>query len=247
MVKRKIQSPQLGYNNNVTYEGKVYHVQTEDSGIEKPHVITHLFSEGVILATRKCSYDHLLEDPDIEEKVRKLMREQHKAMFIALRDGTYQDDRSETAAPAPSPAKPAGPDTAKLSPTRATSKLSAPQPRQASKTRSGTSRHAAVPDRKGPEAPPKPAAASVKDLSKTATGLQPAGSSSAEGRILPARPSRPPDILGKRPSPPPRVNRPKDIFAIQQPENEGFGEDLITERSLDEVIMEFLSDDLDES
>src|SRR5215813_11152412 len=32
---------QLGFNNNVQYQSATYHVQTEDSGIDRPHVITH--------------------------------------------------------------------------------------------------------------------------------------------------------------------------------------------------------------
>ncbi|HVY47581.1 MAG TPA: hypothetical protein VHB21_16945, partial [Minicystis sp.] len=37
---------QLGFNNDLKYKGKVFHVQTEDSGLDKPHVITHLFADG---------------------------------------------------------------------------------------------------------------------------------------------------------------------------------------------------------
>jgi hypothetical protein len=31
---------QLGFNNNVQYGGATYHVQTEDSGVDRPHIIT---------------------------------------------------------------------------------------------------------------------------------------------------------------------------------------------------------------
>src|SRR5439155_4569342 len=34
---------QLGFNNNVQWAGATYHVQTEDSGIDRPHIMTHLF------------------------------------------------------------------------------------------------------------------------------------------------------------------------------------------------------------
>ncbi|MEM9693586.1 MAG: hypothetical protein AAGA56_13650 [Myxococcota bacterium] len=82
--------PLLGYNNNIPYQGNVYHVQTEDSGTKRPHVFTHLFADGGrIIKTKKTSYAHLLEgDPeDLPDRVRALMKEQHKAMVIALRDG----------------------------------------------------------------------------------------------------------------------------------------------------------------
>ncbi len=39
-----------GFNHNIKHKGKVYHVQTEDSGVNNPHIITHLFVGGNILA-----------------------------------------------------------------------------------------------------------------------------------------------------------------------------------------------------
>ena len=39
-------SPLPGYNTNVRHKGKLYHIQTEDSGINHPHIITHLFADG---------------------------------------------------------------------------------------------------------------------------------------------------------------------------------------------------------
>ena len=39
-------APLLGYNTNVRHKGKLFHIQTEDSGIGHPHIITHLFADG---------------------------------------------------------------------------------------------------------------------------------------------------------------------------------------------------------
>lgn len=80
-------SPLLGYNTNLRRRGVLCHVQTEDSGIAHPHVITHVFTAGTIIGTRKRSYKEHLGVDDLETVVRKLMQEQHKAMCIALRDG----------------------------------------------------------------------------------------------------------------------------------------------------------------
>ena len=95
MAKDKPNSPLLGYNNNLRHAGKLFHIQTEDSGVEHPHVITHLFTEGTILATKKTSYSHMLEDDDLEAGVRKLMKDQHKAMAIELRDGVHDEIASK--------------------------------------------------------------------------------------------------------------------------------------------------------
>src|SRR5688572_5856887 len=85
----KAPSPLLGYNTNVRHKGVLCHVQTEDSGILHPHIITHLFTAGTIIATRKRSYREHVGAGDLETTVRKLMQEQHKAMCIALRDGEF--------------------------------------------------------------------------------------------------------------------------------------------------------------
>ena len=103
----KAPSPLLGFNNNVRHKGRVFHIQTEDSGIRHPHVITHLFADGGrILKTTKTSYAEHIGQERLAETVRAMMQEQHKAMFIALRDGQFDylfDER------APAPAAPRRP------------------------------------------------------------------------------------------------------------------------------------------
>lgn len=86
----KFQSPLLGYNNNVRHKNRVFHIQTEDSGVNHPHIITHLFMDGGrILKSVKKSYAEHVGAEGMSETVRGLMKEQHKAMFIALRDGQF--------------------------------------------------------------------------------------------------------------------------------------------------------------
>src|SRR5688500_20406901 len=83
-------SPLLGYNTNVRHKSKLYHIQTEDSGVNHPHIITHLFADGGrIVASKKTSYADFVAAEDLKSVVKKMMQEQHKAMFIALRDGAY--------------------------------------------------------------------------------------------------------------------------------------------------------------
>jgi hypothetical protein len=85
----KHHSPLLGYNNNVRHKGRVFHIQTEDSGVKHPHVITHIFMDGGrILKSTKTSYAEHVGSDGLADTVRKMMKDQHKAMFVALRDGT---------------------------------------------------------------------------------------------------------------------------------------------------------------
>lgn len=80
--------PLLGYNNNVRHRGQVFHIQTEDSGASSPRIMTHLFADGgrIVKSTRTDYAEHL-GHPDVTEIVKRLMKEQHKAMFVELRSG----------------------------------------------------------------------------------------------------------------------------------------------------------------
>jgi hypothetical protein len=86
-----MRSPLLGFNHNLKYRGRVYHIQTEDSGEANPHIFTHLFHNGIILSTRKTEYAHLLGQSDVEDQVRKLMQLQHKDMMKGLLAGQFDD------------------------------------------------------------------------------------------------------------------------------------------------------------
>jgi hypothetical protein len=88
-----------GFNHNIKHKGQVYHVQTEDSGVENPHIITHLFVGGNILASRKTSYVKFLASKDLEKVVRSLMEDQHKDMLRKLVGGSF--DRGAKGSPAP--------------------------------------------------------------------------------------------------------------------------------------------------
>jgi hypothetical protein len=83
--------PGVGYNHNVKYGSRVYHVQTEDSGLPHAHFITHLFVGGNIVASTKTSYADKVADPDLAKTVRQLMEAQHKHMLKRLVSGEFKD------------------------------------------------------------------------------------------------------------------------------------------------------------
>jgi hypothetical protein len=90
-----------GFNHNVQHQGRVFHVQTEDSGVENPHVITHLFVGGNILASKRSSYASHLGLPDLERHVRDLMESQHKEMLRAVVNGSFDGPKAPVAETAP--------------------------------------------------------------------------------------------------------------------------------------------------
>ncbi len=168
----------VGFNHNIKHKGKMYHIQTEDSGLENPHIITHLFVGGNILASKKTSYADIIGAENLAQVVRELMEEQHKEMLRNLINGVYDDLDSAYA--------------------------------------------------------------------QQAQSYQP-GQIHADGRRVEMRPGvampaealeLPPEVLAARTEPAPVLR------------NDGaetlFGEDLISEKSLDEVILSYLAEDLGE-
>jgi hypothetical protein len=179
MTRGEAKKMVVGFNHNIKHKGKMYHIQTEDSGLENPHIITHLFVGGNILASKKTSYADIAGAENLGQVVRELMEEQHKEMLRNLINGVYDDIDSAYA--------------------------------------------------------------------QQAAAYQP-GQIHADGRTvqlqagvtMPARGADPKQL-------PPEV-----IAALQEPapvlRNDGaetlFGEDLISEKSLDEVILSYLAEDL---
>ena len=83
----KFRSPITGYNHNVRHRGWVFHVQTEDSGVQNPHIFTHCFNGGVIVNTKKMVYDAIAD----AEVVKALMQAQHKSVLRELKKGNYDE------------------------------------------------------------------------------------------------------------------------------------------------------------
>jgi hypothetical protein len=75
----------VGYNHNIKYKGEIFHVQTEDSGINTPHIITLLYRGGNIIASKKTSYADIVKMGNLNQVVEELMKEQHKDMLRRLK------------------------------------------------------------------------------------------------------------------------------------------------------------------
>jgi hypothetical protein len=84
-MTQRARSPVLGFNHNLRHRGRVFHVQTEDSGPAYARLYTHLFYEGTILSSKKQEYDAAAP----EDAVRLLMQQLHKAMIKELTHGGH--------------------------------------------------------------------------------------------------------------------------------------------------------------
>jgi hypothetical protein len=198
-----------GFNHNIKHKGRVYHIQTEDSGPKNPHIITHLFVGGNILASKKTEYTDILGAPDYEKTVRSMMEEQHKQMLRNLVNGVYDAVVTSTAyhldGPAPVNFTATSPTTSAMA---------------------GASAFKGLPSQASPVATtPAPL-----DFQRPSGGIPVAGTP------------------GPQPEPPP----PEVVTAqTEQAEEKArvppgtiFGENLISEKSLDEVILSYLAEDL---
>lgn len=90
MRRPTFRKAQMGFNNNIKWQGHVFHVQTEDSGLDQPHIVTHLFADGGrVIKSHRRSYAKSVTRPDVAEFVRGLMKGQHFEMILALREGRF--------------------------------------------------------------------------------------------------------------------------------------------------------------
>lgn len=81
----------VGFNHNFRYNGEVYHIQTEDSGVKSPNIVTLLYQGGTILASKKTSYADIARVDNLDQVVEELMKEQHKDMLRRLKSGDFDE------------------------------------------------------------------------------------------------------------------------------------------------------------
>lgn len=80
-----------GYNTNVYYNGNVYHIQTEDNGLKNPVIISLIYLRGAIISSKRISYARMVGAPDYQEKIKRLMEEQHRGVIRELLEGKYTE------------------------------------------------------------------------------------------------------------------------------------------------------------
>ena len=79
----------VGFNHNVTYRGVGFHVQTEDSGLQKPQLVTLLYHGGIIVSSQKTVYADIVKVDNLDQVVEELAKEQHKGMLKKLTRGEF--------------------------------------------------------------------------------------------------------------------------------------------------------------
>ena len=80
-----------GYNTDVECDGIVYHIQTEDKGVEQPVILSLVYREGAILASKRSPYDDLVIGGFDEQILTQRLQRQHKLICAAVRAGRIDD------------------------------------------------------------------------------------------------------------------------------------------------------------
>ena len=94
-----------GFNTDIEHDGVVYHVQTEDKGLDTPLILSLVYSGGAILASKRARYEDLIASGFSDEALSERLTRQHKLICAAIHAGRIEDlkrmsgPRAEAAAP----------------------------------------------------------------------------------------------------------------------------------------------------
>lgn len=81
--------PIFGFNTDIKVGKTVFHVQTEDRGVNNPVLDTTIYVKGRVLAKRATSYEAFLASPDFSEaELHSMLERQHKQIMDEVRTGS---------------------------------------------------------------------------------------------------------------------------------------------------------------
>ena len=80
-----------GFNTDIEHEGVVYHVQTEDKGLETPIILSLVYSRGEILASKRSRYEDLIAQGFNDEVLAERLKRQHRLICAAIHSGRIND------------------------------------------------------------------------------------------------------------------------------------------------------------
>ena len=85
-----------GFNTDIKHNDKVYHIQTEDKGLQNPYIESLVYVGGEILASKKTSYAEKAKEGVDEKWIGSLMEQQHRTMIAAIKRGRFDGPADAT-------------------------------------------------------------------------------------------------------------------------------------------------------
>jgi hypothetical protein len=237
-----------GYNTDVRHNDVVFHVQTEDKGASNPFIESLVYVGGQVLASKRASYAELLAQGKDDKAVIALMDHQHRTMIAAIRIGKFDEKLLS------------------LSAGRQTGRQGTVNPQTPGVPMSPMSPMSpisvgpmAVPaDMQAPPAPPAALPAAPGLPAAPAVPAAPRITTSAPLPVLPATPTPVPSAIPPMPAlsaPPVAVAAPAVAAqpapappspAAERPTGSVLAAARAPERSLDQVILEYLTSEADQ-
>jgi hypothetical protein len=89
--RKSLQTVITGFNTDIEHEGVVYHVQTEDKGLDTPIILSLVYVGGTILASKRSPYADLIEQGFSDEVLAERLKRQHRLICAAINSGRIDD------------------------------------------------------------------------------------------------------------------------------------------------------------
>lgn len=80
-----------GFNTDIEHDGVVYHVQTEDKGLDSPIILSLVYTGGTILASKRSPYSDLIAEGFSDELLAERLKRQHRLICAAIHSGRIDD------------------------------------------------------------------------------------------------------------------------------------------------------------
>jgi len=80
-----------GFNTDIEHEGVIYHVQTEDKGLDTPIILSLVYAGGTILASKRSPYEDLIAEGFSDEALADRLKRQHRLICAAIHSGRIDD------------------------------------------------------------------------------------------------------------------------------------------------------------
>jgi hypothetical protein len=80
-----------GFNTDIEHDGVIYHVQTEDKGLETPIILSLVYTGGTILASKRSPYEDLIAEGFSDEALAERLKRQHRLICAAIHSGRIDD------------------------------------------------------------------------------------------------------------------------------------------------------------
>ena len=92
-----------GFNTDIEHDGVIYHVQTEDKGLDSPIILSLVYAGGTILASKRAPYEDLIAEGFSDEVLAERLKRQHRLICAAIHSGRIDDLKKMSGRPKEAP------------------------------------------------------------------------------------------------------------------------------------------------